>query len=181
MKALIIVDVQNDFCPGGALATPHGDKVVPVINQLVDKFPLVVASKDWHPEDSTHFGIWPVHCVAGTKGAELHADLNTNHINETLLKGTSGKDDGYSAFEATNLDFAEYLRKKGVTQLYVTGIATEYCVKATALDSLAYGFETFLVTDAVEGVRAKEGDVEAAMEEMKQKGVKMVNSKELGF
>ncbi len=179
MKALIIVDVQNDFCPGGALAVPYGDKVVPVINQLSNKFPLVVASKDWHPEDSTHFGKWPVHCVAGTKGAELHAGLKTIHIHETLLKGTSGKDDGYSAFEASNLDFAEYLRKKGVTQLYVTGIATEYCVKATALDSLSNGFETFLITDAIEGVRAKEGDVEAALKEMMQKGVKMISSSEL--
>lgn len=181
MKALIIVDVQNDFCPGGALATPYGDKVVPVINQIIDKFPVVVASKDWHPADTTHFGKWPVHCVENTHGSELHPDLNSNKIQQILLKGTSGKDDGYSAFEATNLDFATYLNKKGVKQLYVAGIATEYCVKATALDGIANGFETFVISDCVEGVRAKDGDVEAALKEMKQKGVQLVNSRELGF
>jgi nicotinamidase/pyrazinamidase len=181
MKALVIVDVQNDFCPGGALAAPYGDKVVPCINQIIDKFPVVVASKDWHPADTSHFGKWPVHCVENTKGAELHEGLNSGKIQDILLKGTSGRDDGYSAFEATNIDFAGYLKKKGVTQLYVTGLATEYCVKATALDSLSKGFETFLVTDCVEGVRANEGDVEAALEEMKQKGVQLISSKELGF
>lgn len=181
MKALIIVDLQNDFCPGGALATPYGDKIVPVINGILDKFPVVLASKDWHPEDSIHFDIWPLHCVANTRGAELHPDLQQEKIQDILLKGTSGKDDGYSAFEATNIDLVSYLKSEGVKQLYVCGLTTEYCVKATALSGLQNGFETCLITDAVEGVRAREGDVEAALEEMKQKGVQMVSSKELGF
>jgi nicotinamidase/pyrazinamidase len=179
MKALVIVDLQNDFCPGGALSTPYGDKIVPVINRIMDQFPLVLASKDWHPGDSTHFEIWPVHCVANTRGAELHPNLNQEKIQDILLKGTSGKDDGYSAFEATNIDLVSYLKSKGVKQLFVTGLTTEYCVKATALSSLQHGFETYLVTDAVEGVRAKEGDVETALEEMKQKGVKMITSSEV--
>ncbi len=179
MRALIIVDVQNDFCPGGALATPYGNKVVPVINKIIDKFPVVVASKDWHPVDSTHFRKWPVHCVENTRGAELHPELNADKIQNILLKGTSHKDDGYSAFEATNLDFTGYLRGKGVNQLFVAGIATEYCVMATALDSIKNGFETYLLTDCIEGVRAKEGDVEAAIEEMEKIGVKIITSKKL--
>jgi nicotinamidase/pyrazinamidase len=178
-KVLLVVDVQNDFCPGGALSTPFGDQVVPVINKIMAEFPLVLASRDWHPEDSTHFGKWPVHCLANTPGAEFHPELLREDFTEILNKGTSGKDDGYSAFEATNLDLLSYLKTRGITDVYVSGLTTEYCVKSTALDAIKNGFQTYLVTDAVEGVRAKEGDVEAALEEMKQKGVKLVHSSEL--
>ena len=126
MKALLIVDVQNDFCPGGALAAPYGDEVVPVINQLMQKFTVIVASKDWHPKNSAHFEKWPLHCVQNTRGAEFHPDLNDQSIQKVFLKGTSGKDDGYSAFEATNEDLKKYLLDKNVDQLYVAGLTTEY-------------------------------------------------------
>lgn len=178
-KALLIVDVQNDFCPGGALATPHGDKVVPVINRIMDRFPLILASRDWHPEDSIHFGKWPFHCLANTPGADFHPELKRESITEILNKGTSGKDDGYSAFEATNLDLLSYLKTKGITDVYIAGLTIEYCVKTTALDAVKNGFQTYLVRDAVEGLRAKEGDEETALEEMKQKGIKLINSSEV--
>src|SRR5277367_3833051 len=131
MKALLIVDVQNDFCPGGTLAVPEGDKVVPVINQLMDQFPIVVASKDWHPKDTVHFQKWPPHCVQGTKGAEFHPGLDASKVQKIFLKGNHNKDDGYSAFEATNDNLAAFLKKKEVTDLYIVGLATDYCVKAT--------------------------------------------------
>ena len=102
MKALLIVDVQNDFCPGGVLAAPGGDKVVPVINRLMEHFDIIVASRDWHPKGSIHFNKWPVHCVENSFGASFHSDLNTKNIQQVFFKGTENRDDGYSAFEATN-------------------------------------------------------------------------------
>lgn len=181
MKALLVVDVQNDFCPGGALAAPEGDQVVPVINELMEKFPLVVASKDWHPEDTVHFEKWPVHCVKNTEGAEFHPDLNTSKIEKVFLKGTGNKDDGYSAFEATNEDLKDYLKSKNVDQLYVVGLTTEYCVKNSAEDAVKNGFKTMVVEDAIEGVKANEGDVEKALKEMKDNGVEFVRSTDIQY
>ena len=117
MKGLLVVDVQNDFCPGGSLAVPEGDKVVPIINRLMDKFAVVVASKDWHPKQTVHFQKWPVHCVHNSRGADFHPGIQTTKIEQVFLKGAGNKDDGYSAFEATNLDLKDYLKKKGVTEL----------------------------------------------------------------
>ena len=179
MKALLIVDVQNDFCPGGALGVPGGDRVVPVLNRLMPLFPLVVASKDWHPKDSVHFDKWPPHCVQATPGAEFHPDLDATRIHKTFLKGTRNKDDGYSAFEATNDDLADFLRKKGVTDLYVGGLATDYCVRASALDADKNGFETFVVEDAVAAVEVKPGDGERALKEMAHAGVTLIRSDEI--
>ncbi len=179
MKALLIVDVQNDFCPSGALPTPKGDAVVPVINKIIDKFPLVVGVRDWHPENTEHFKIWTPHCIQGTKGAEYHPDLRTDKIDYIFSKGTGIKDDGYSAFEVTDVKLAEFLRSKGVTKLYVTGLTIEYCVKASALDAVKEGFDVYLVRDAVEAIYAKEGDVENAEKELKDAGVKFVLSDEL--
>jgi nicotinamidase/pyrazinamidase len=179
MKALLIVDLQNDFCPGGALPAPEGDKIVPVINRLMNKFDLIVASKDWHPEKTFHFDKWPKHCIQGTKGAELHPGLNQSRINQLVLKGTGDKDEGYSAFEATNIDLDKFLKDKSVYTVYITGIATEYCVKETALDAQKRGFITLVIKDAVEGVRLKEGDVKNAFEEMSKAGVKIVSSAEV--
>ncbi len=179
MKALMVVDVQNDFCPGGALPAPDGDKVVPVINILIDTFPLVVASKDWHSETTGHFKKWPRHCVQGTKGAELHPDLKKGGIDRIFLKGTTDKDEGYSAFEATNADLEGFLKERGADTLYITGIATEYCVKESALDAVKRGFITYVVKDAVEGVKLKEGDVERAFGEMEKAGVKIIRSAEI--
>ena len=177
MKALLVNDVQNDFCPGGALAVPDGDRIVPVINNLMDRFDLVLASRDWHPPDSRHFERWPVHCVRDTKGADYHADLNTAGIDVELFKGTGNVDDGYSAFEATNLDFLNLLREKGVTELYVTGIATEYCIRATVLEALKNNIRTFVVTDAVKGIAARPGDEDKALDEMVRAGAVLVSSK----
>lgn len=118
-KAFLIVDVQNDFFPGGALAVKSGDKVVSVINRIIDKFDLALASKDWHPADSVHFEKWSPHCVAHTHGAKWHPDLRTEKIDQLLLKGTVNKDDGYSAFEATNVSLTDYLHEKNITDLYI--------------------------------------------------------------
>jgi nicotinamidase/pyrazinamidase len=179
MKALLVVDVQNDFCPGGALGTPEGDKVVPVINKIMDKFDLVLASRDWHPEDSVHFNQWPPHCVRNTKGAEYHPDLNTNKFSQELFKGTGNKDDGYSAFEATNINLADYLKDKNVDELYISGLTTEYCVKQTTLDALKHQFNTYLVVDGIEGVRANPEDPQKAIDEMKEKGAKLTGADEM--
>jgi len=177
MKALLIVDVQNDFCPGGALAAPEGDKVVPVINRLMDQFPLVVASKDWHPEETVHFDKWPKHCVKNTEGAEFHPDLKADKIDQLFLKGTGNRDDGYSAFEATNASFTDFLRTKNVDTLYVCGLTTEYCVKQSALDAVKNGFKTYLIKDAIEGVKQQPGDVEKAIAAMKDAGVEVIRSR----
>jgi nicotinamidase/pyrazinamidase len=179
MRALLIVDVQNDFCPGGSLAVPEGDKVVPIINRLMGRFPVVVASKDWHPKDTVHFKKWPPHCVQGTKGAEFHPDLNAKRIQKVFLKGTRNKDDGYSAFEATSEDLAAFLNGKGVTELYVAGLATDYCVKASALDADKLGFETYVVEDAVAAVNVKPGDDAKALETMRKAGITLVDSSEV--
>ena len=178
-NALIIVDVQNDFCPGGALAVADGDQVVPVINRLMPSFPLVVASKDWHPKETVHFKKWPPHCVQGSKGADLHPKLDSSKIHKIFQKGTLNKDDGYSAFEATNADLAEFLKNQGVTDLYVAGLATDYCVKASALDADKNGFETYVVEDAVAAVNVKPGDGEKALKEMAHAGVTLIQSSEI--
>jgi nicotinamidase/pyrazinamidase len=179
MRGLLIVDVQNDFCPGGALAVPEGDKVVPVINKLQDKFTVVVASKDWHPQGSVHFKHWPPHCVQNTRGAEFHPQLQSENIQQVFLKGTRDKDDGYSAFEATNLNLNEYLNSKGVTELYVTGLATDYCVKASAIDAAKKGFSVFVVTDAVSAVNVKPDDGQESLQLMRAAGVTLVDSSQV--
>jgi len=174
--ALLIVDVQNDFCPGGALPTPQGNIIVPVINELMYKFELVIASRDWHPEDSVHFKRWPVHCVKGSYGADFPPNLKTEKINQLFEKGTTSKDDGYSAFEATNINLEEYLKEKGVEKLYITGLTAEYCVKSTVLSALKYGFNTVVIKDAVEGIRQNEDDFENAFEDMQQAGAIIISS-----
>lgn len=179
MKGLLVVDVQNDFCPGGALAVPNGDRVVPVINALMQDFKIVLASKDWHPSDSIHFKKWPPHCIQNTKGAEFHPLLSANRINQVFLKGTKNKDDGYSAFEATSDDLEKILRQQKVTDLYVTGLATDYCVLASALDAMKKGFHTYVVTDAVEAVNVQPGDGEKALEDMRKAGIVMISSRDI--
>lgn len=175
MKALLIVDVQNDFCPGGALPVPEGDKVISVINRLINRFPLVVASKDWHPEDSVHFEKWPKHCIRNTHGADFHPELNKEKIDRVFLKGTGNKDDGYSAFEATNIDLEHFLKERNVSELYITGLATDYCVKASAIDAVKKGFKTYVILDGVRGVEQHKGDVERALKEMESVGVILIH------
>lgn len=205
MKALLVVDVQIDFCPGGALPAPNGDMIIPTINDLMEKFPVVVASKDYHPKDSLHFEKWPPHCVAGTEGAEFHPKLDTekieqqykgkkdrkdrekkfprqkkaDKIDKVFLKGTGKADEGYSAFHATNDDLEKFLKAKNVTELYITGLTTEHCVKHTALDAVKNNFNTYVVTDAIAGVKEHEGDEEKALGEMKKAGVKLITSNQI--
>lgn len=179
MKALLIVDLQNDFCSGGALPAPKGDSIVPVINKLISKFDFILASRDWHPEKTIHFEKWPVHCVRETLGAAFHSALDTSEIDQIFLKGTGNKDDGYSAFEATNESLVNYLKSNQIDELYVTGLVIEYCVKQTVLDALRYGFKTFVIKEAVEGIYQREEDVPNALEEMKAAGASIISAKEI--
>jgi len=177
--ALFIVDVQNDFLPGGALAVPQGDEVIEPVNRLISKFDIVLASKDWHPADTVHFQKWPVHCVRGTRGAAFPEGLNISAIDRIFLKGTGNTDDGYSAFEATNEDLESYLKIRGIRRLAITGLATDYCVKATAIDAARKGFEVYVVKEAVRAVNLNPGDERKAFEEMEKSGVRIVTLDEI--
>jgi nicotinamidase/pyrazinamidase len=178
-RALIVVDVQNDFCPGGALAVARGDEVVAPLNSLIREFlargDIVVKSRDWHPRETKHFkefgGTWPVHCVQGTRGAEFHRDLLEDARIVVVSKGM-GDEDSYSAFDGTGL--ARLLREHGVEEVWVGGLATDYCVKNTALDAAREGFKVKAVADAMRAVELKEGDAERAIEEMRQGGAEIV-------
>lgn len=179
MKALLIVDLQNDFLPTGSLGVKEGDTIVPIINKLMDIFPVVIASKDWHPETTVHFDYWPVHCVANTKGAAFPDSLESDKIQEVFYKGTDNKDDGYSAFEATNKDLAQYIATKNIEELYIVGIATDYCVKASAMDALNEGIKTYIITDAIKAVNQNPGDDLKALKALEEKGATLVSSQEL--
>ncbi|HKK09294.1 MAG TPA: nicotinamidase [Bacteroidales bacterium] len=179
MSALLIVDVQNDFCEGGALGAPGNDEVVPVINNLMPKFKLKIASKDWHPEDTVHFDKWPPHCIRGTRGAEFHPELNTEDFEKVVLKGTGDKDDGYSSFEATTDNLIELLKGKGVNTVYIAGLTTDYCVKNTVLDAIKNGFNTFVIEDGIRAVDVNPGDGEKAIREMKTEGAQFIKSDEV--
>lgn len=183
--ALIIVDVQVDFCPGGALPVPEGDKIVPVLNEYIRKFraagALIVATRDWHPPNHISFksqgGPWPPHCIQGTRGAEFHPDLRLPEDALIISKATDPLKEAYSGFEGTGL--ADRLREAGVKRVFVGGLATEYCVKDTILDAVRHGFETFLLEDAVRGIDVKPGDVERAIKEMLERGVKKITLTEI--
>lgn len=178
-KALLIVDVQNDFCPGGSLGVENGDKIIPVINSIIDKFDFVITTQDWHPTDTVHFEKWPVHCVANEKGSDFHPDLNTDKVDLKLLKGTENRDDGYSAFEATNSSLIDYINKNDISSLYVCGIATDYCVKASVLDALEEGIHTAVITDAIAAVNLNPGDDKRTLDELYKKGAILVDSDEI--
>lgn len=172
-EALLIVDFQNDFTPpAGALAVPEGDEIAPRLNQLAasERFDLVVATRDWHPPDHGSFadrgGPWPAHCVQGSTGAELHPALDREHVDVVLDKGQDPSTDGYSAFEQREL--AELLRERGIDSVTVVGLATDVCVKNTALDALREGLEVTVLADAVRGVDAR-GSVRA-LEEIRDSG-----------
>jgi nicotinamidase/pyrazinamidase len=174
-RALIIVDFQNDFTPpDGALAVPAGDQITGRINALAASgdFDLVVATRDWHPPDHGSFvpqgGPWPVHCVQGSRGAELHAALDMGRIDLVIDKGRDPASEGYSGFEAT--DLAERLRERDVDRLVIVGLATDYCVKNTALDAVREGFEVSVDPTAVRGVEVEPGDSERALEELRAAG-----------
>lgn len=178
-KALLIVDVQNDFCPGGSLAIKEGNQIVPIINTLMDKVDVVIATQDWHPQNSNHFQNWPVHCVAETNGAKLNAGLNQDKIDQLTFKGTGKNDHGYSAFDVNNISLADYLQEQNVGTLYIVGLATDYCVRASALDACKLGFHTYVVTDAIAAVDLEEGDGRKALDEMYKAGCLLIESKEV--
>jgi nicotinamidase/pyrazinamidase len=186
--ALFIVDVQNDFCPGGALAVADGDRVIPGLNRLSERFSAagrpVYLSRDWHPPDTTHFtgfgGTWPVHCVAGTRGAGFHPDLHVPPGAVVVSKGEDRNDAGYSAFEGLTADghrLAEDLHRRGVSTLYIGGLATDYCVRATALDARRAGFDVVVISDAIAGISGE--DSRRAVEEMRQAGASLVVSNDI--
>ncbi|MBV9606605.1 MAG: nicotinamidase [Solirubrobacterales bacterium] len=177
MRALIVVDVQNDFCPGGALAVPDGDAVVEPINRLASQSPFVVATRDWHPPDHGSFasqgGPWPRHCVAGTPGAELHAGIDRGRVDVVVDKGQAPDREGYSGFEGTELK--RLLRSRGVDAVDLAGLALDYCVKATALDARRAGLAVTVHRGATRAVEVQPGDGERAVEELRAAGVEVVD------
>lgn len=202
MKALLLVDIQNDFLPGGSLAVPHGDEILPVVNLLQPMFDLVIASKDWHPEAHASFAsshgaevgtlldlegvsqmMWPDHCVQGTRGAEFPEGLETDSIQHVAYKGKNPLVDSYSAFfdsqrkRSTGLE--DYLREHEVDHLFVLGLATDYCVKYTVLDALSLGFQVTVIQDACRGIDLEEGDVDKAWKEMAAEGAELIVSQDL--
>lgn len=205
MKALLLIDIQNDFTPGGALAVPDGDAVVAVANRLMPDYELVVATQDWHPEGhvsfaSQHAGravgdvvevmgldqmLWPDHCVQGTRGAELHPGLTADRIDERVVKGADPEVDSYSGFfdngpadrrQSTGL--TELFRARGVTEVDLVGLATDYCVKATALDALAEGFVTRVLLEGCRGVDVRPGDIERTIQQLRDAGVRILLGEE---
>ena len=185
-SALILVDIQNDFCPGGALAVDEGDQIVDVVNRLMPLFDLVISTQDWHPADHISFkergGPWPPHCVQGTEGAELHPALNRERISYYFRKASSPEKDAYSEFEGTDdrgrtLD--EALSSHNIRRVYVAGLATDYCVKATVLDAVKHGYEVYVVTDGVRAVNVAPDDGEKALDEMTRAGAHLVTSDQL--
>jgi nicotinamidase/pyrazinamidase len=175
-EALIVVDVQNDFCAGGALEVPGGDEIVEPINRLARGFPFVVATRDWHPRDHASFapqgGPWPVHCVSDTAGAQLHPGLERGPIDVVLDTGSERDREGYSAFEDTALE--TMLRSAGVVRVHVAGLALDYCVLRTALDARAAGFDVVVHRDHTRAVNVSAGDDERALEELRAAGVEVV-------
>ncbi|SIS89955.1 bifunctional nicotinamidase/pyrazinamidase [Belliella pelovolcani] len=203
MKALIIVDVQNDFIPGGALAVAEGDQIVPIINQLQEKFDFVVATQDWHPADHGSFAanhpgkeigefiklngvnqiLWPVHCVQGSDGAEFHKDLKRDQWKAIFQKGMNPQVDSYSGFFDNNKQgdtgLSKFLRDHGVDEIFVCGLAEDYCVKFTVLDGLEEGFKVHLILDATRAVNIHPDDFAKAMIEMENAGAIITHSESI--
>jgi nicotinamidase/pyrazinamidase len=202
-KALTVIDVQNDFCPGGSLAVNEGDKIVPVINSIMAKFDVVIGTQDWHPKNqisfaSNHKGkniyeqieiegilqtLWPDHCVQGTEGAAFHKDLDATKFGIILRKGTNPKIDSYSAFKEndkkTETGLHGYLNALSIKDIFLCGLATDYCVYYSAIDSMAYGFNTSVLLDACRGIDNPEGNIDNAIKDMKNNNIRIMNSFEL--
>jgi nicotinamidase/pyrazinamidase len=202
-NALLVVDVQNDFCPGGALAIHEGDKVIPVINQIQPIFDTIIATRDWHPSNHVSFAVnhpgknvydvmdingisqvlWPLHCVSGSMGAAFHPDLEMERVKLILHKGLNPAIDSYSVFlendKITPTGMDGFLRSLAITRIFLCGLATDYCVLYSALDAISFGFETFVVIDACCGVDVPERNIEKAIRLMKSSGVKIMSSLEL--
>jgi nicotinamidase/pyrazinamidase len=203
MKALILVDIQNDFLPGGALAVPDGDAIIPIVNKLQSVFPIVVATQDWHPANhgsfaANHSGkkvfehidlnglpqtLWPIHCVQNTNGAELATALNRERITKVFQKGTDAAIDSYSGLfdngHRKSTGLGEWLKSRGVTDVFICGLATDYCVKFTALDAVQFCFRSHVIEDACRGVNLRPDDVQNAIAELKSAGVAMLQSADI--
>jgi nicotinamidase/pyrazinamidase len=200
MNALLVVDIQNDFLPGGALAVPDGDKVIPIANRLVERFDLVLATQDWHPANHGSFAanhpnrspgeiidlngtiqvLWPVHCVQGSAGASFSPQLRTDRFAKVFRKGIDPGIDSYSSFfdnarkRATGL--SDYLQERNVNELFICGLATDYCVKYSVLDSISLGIRTSAILDACRGVNLKPDDSASAIAEMRKAGAFVIDS-----
>jgi len=204
MNTLLIIDVQNDFCPGGKLAVPDGDSVVPIINSLIPKFDAIIQTQDWHPRGhhsfaSSHEGkepydtvemdygtqvLWPDHCVQGTHGSEFHPDLNTTKTEVIIRKGFRKEIDSYSTFyendQKTPTGLTGYLRERGISEIYTAGLATDFCVKWSVIDGLKENFKVHIIEDAVKGIDI-DGSVEQAWKEMKNAGAEITSSDKIQF
>jgi len=180
--ALLVVDVQNDFCPGGALGVKHGDAIIPAINRIIPLFDHVVLSRDWHPKDHCSFAdkprfvdkSWPAHCVAGTPGAAFHPDLDIPDGAEIIDKAVHSDREAYSGFQGTHLK--EWLRERHIDLIYICGLATDYCVRFTVLDALNAGFRARVIADAIQGIDVPEGSVRQAIDSMIHAGAELVES-----
>jgi len=203
VNALIIVDLQNDFLPGGALAVPRGDEVVPLANKLQQKFELVLATQDWHPPDHGSFAashpgkkpgehiildgieqiLWPVHCVQNTYGAEFAAAFDTSRVAHTFHKGINPWIDSYSTFfdnaHRRHTGLAHYLEKRGIKDIYLMGLALDYCVKYSTVDARELGFNTRVIVDGCRGIELEPGDIARALDEMKHVGAVLLKSADL--
>jgi len=203
MNVLIIVDLQNDFLPGGALAVPHGDEVIAIANKLQEHFDLVLATQDWHPPDHGSFAanhpgtkpgdriildgieqiLWPVHCVQNTHGAEFAAAFDTSRVAHVFHKGTDPMIDSYSTFfdnaHRRHTGLAHYLEKRGIKQIYLMGLALDYCVKYSALDARHLGLKTHVIVDGCRGIDLAPGDIARAVDEMKHAGAIILKSADL--
>ncbi len=203
MNALIIVDLQNDFLPGGALPVPHGDEVVLIANELQSRFDVVVATKDWHPPDHGSFAanhpgkkpgdhiildgivqiLWPVHCVQNTHGAEFAPTFETSRIAHVFHKGVDPLIDSYSTFfdnaHRRHTGLAHYLDKRGIKEIYLMGLALDYCVKYSALDARELGLNTHVILDGCRGIELERGDIDRALNEMKRVGAVLLQSSDL--
>jgi len=190
--ALLVVDVQNDFCPGGALAVTNGDKVIEPLNELIRLFDkdhrLIIFSRDWHPRETKHFaefgGKWPAHCIQHTLGAGLHPQLVTPAKAYIISKGYGKTDDGYSPFEGVYFRYSDWplslqVLLRNVTELYIGGLATDYCIKAACLDARKLGYNVYLLTDACRAVNLKPGDEALALSDMANAGVKFITTDEV--
>lgn len=199
LRALIIVDLQNDFVPGGALAVKEGDHIIPLINHLQEKFDLIVASKDWHPPNHTSFAsthgklsgevvqfngrdqvLWPIHCVQHSWGADFVPGLNRDKMDEIFFKGVEENIDSYSAIsdnaKLRSTGLSEYLIEKNIKEIYIVGLATDYCIKYTAIDACEKGFNTHVVIDACRGIELHPGDILKSFQEMSAAGAKLIES-----
>lgn len=199
-KALIVIDLQNDFMPGGTLAVSGSDQIVPVINHILLGFELIIAVRDWHPSEHVSFAenhpghkigevinlnritqiLWPAHCIAGTKGAEFSPGLNISRVDKIINKGVDPGIDSYSCFwdneHLRQTELHAYLQKQEVTDVYLAGIATEYCVKYSVIDAVSHGYKTNVIIDACRGIELKKGDIDNAVKEMAERGARIINS-----